>query len=213
MTDKSVVVSFPHMERKTTREVYDPCDDPKVKQLVSDFYCFDCGGIAAFKYNLGCPIKGREETDILSEVRYRSPRIMFALQPVVAAWSRDERCDLEYVKSAALQHCEGELIEFLLRLHYAEAITVNYETDQNCEQGFKKEYFKTATFLPTRRYLYRLFEMFELHNRFWQSITEDHTNILKTLRSKTKWRDHNAQLFMAKKGKSSDEQEKLYSPQ
>jgi len=85
---------------------------------------------------------------------------MLILHPVLAAWARDEVCDVNYLQETIPQRKAGVLMDW---------------ADTMCEEGILQalEQDGVVTYLPTREILYKVFEGMSFLFDFFEHLFEE----------------------------------------
>ena len=76
------------------RREIDPLTSPEVKKLVSIWHTGHIGGAERISHCIRGAFVGDQSDDAFKLIRNGQPKLLLVFHPVVAAWSRDEPCDI-----------------------------------------------------------------------------------------------------------------------
>ena len=157
----------------------DPLLHPQMKQLLRDWYSHSIGGTPCYGPVILTPWLGQSDVDPLHGVRWSMPKLMLAAQPVLAAWARDDLCDLDYVHAAVVHHPKLVVREWLQQLVDCGAI-VSVGSDH--------------TYEPTRKTIYRAFEIIMLSRAAWRQMADHSPDAVECLLADKDWVDPDTAL-------------------
>ena len=160
----------------------DPLENSEIKKLISAWYSYSTGGIAAYSFCLVSVIPGRRDTDPLFYLRNRFPKLMHALQPICAAWARDERGDIDYICSAAYHTSRPVVREWCDML-----IEVGAVKSERSPKPSGAPDDCDLVFYPSRAVLYRSLEMIRIQQSQWETLQVGNARGLELLNQYKKW--------------------------
>ena len=160
----------------------DPLADLEIKKLISSWYSYSTGGTPCYSFVLLSAIPGRRETDPLYALRFRYTKIMHALQPIAAAWARDERCDIDFICSAATRYPRAVVREWCDML-----IEVGAVESQRVPKPSGAPDDCDLVFYPTRALRYRCLEMIQVYKIKWETLQAENARGLDLLNKYKKW--------------------------
>jgi hypothetical protein len=171
------------------REI-DPLTNPELKRLISIWHSGHIGGAARLSHVVRGAFLGdvdKGESDLFRSIRAVQPKLLLVLHPVLAAWARDELCDLKYLAETVPQKKSGVLLDWadtLVEEKIIEAVEVD---GQVC-------------YLPLRRTLYRVLEGMSFIFDFFDHINQDAPEGVRTVRNHNQlWVSENAPIPLEKK--------------
>lgn len=126
------------------REI-DPLTSPEVKKLVSIWHSGTIGGAERISHCIRGAFVGDIKDDMFRVMRNQQPKLLLILHPVLAAWSRDEFCDVEYIMEAVPQRRRGVILDWCETLREEGIIRAEQHGD-------------AVKYVPTREVLYKVLD-------------------------------------------------------
>lgn len=141
------------------REI-DPLTSPEVKKLISNWHSGHIGGAERIAQCVRGAFVGDIEDDMFRVIRNRQPKLMLILHPVLAAWSRDEFCNVEYIMETVPQRRRGVLVDWC---------------DTLCEEGIirAEQHGEDVKYVPTREMLYKVLDGITFLFEFFDHLNEE----------------------------------------
>ena len=142
------------------RREIDPLTSPEVKKLVSIWHTGHIGGAERISHCIRGAFVGDQSDDAFKLIRNGQPKLLLVFHPVVAAWSRDETCNIKYGLQAGPQRKRGVLMEWL---------------DTLCEENIICSEIRNGVvvYVPTRDMLYKMLDGMTFLFNFFDQLYEE----------------------------------------
>jgi hypothetical protein len=181
-----MVVGKNIVDLKEYREI-DPLTNPGLKRLISLWHGGNIGGADRISHCVRGAFVGDFEDDVFKLIRSHQPKLLLILHPVLAAWARDEVCDVDYLMDTIPQRKAGVLMDW---------------ADTMCEEGIIQaiEQDGVVTYLPTRKILYKVFEGMSFLFDFFEHLFEEVPAAIEIMRNHNQlWISENTPIPLEKK--------------